>query len=321
MIITSSAPARLSLGGGGTDVPPYCFSHGSLVLNMAINIRSHFTLYTYPHTLEYLKENEVPRNGDKNFVYAFLDEFNHKSWHDSKFYSSFDGFLQAGLGSSASSGVSFVSALSLEQGLKLSKLEIALKARGIEVDRLGLFSGYQDFIASSYGGVNIIKIDKVKGIEVTQLDKGYVDSLLPWVTLFYAGGTRISAKIQEGLKKPSQSQIKALTKMKQLCFKSIEALDKKNIALFGSLLHQTWEFKKQSNKNVSNRWIDHIYNLALKSGALGGKLCGSGGQGYMFLVTPPDKQKDLIANLGRIGVIDIPFAIDYEGVTTTIDKH
>ena len=319
MKILSVVPARISLFGGGTDISPFCDLYGGLCINLAINIRSKFTLFTGDDMYDPQANGQVPYLGKREFVYAFLNEFDLGDFHRCKFNSDFDGLLESGMGSSASSAVAIIGAINKLQNLGMSLSDIAEKAWDIEVNALNLFGGKQDQYCAAYGGFNIMKFYKdTVTVEPLETPFTYSKNLLSSLVLFYTGLNRKSAKIQEGFKKLSQYQIDNLTNLKNLALTAIDFIKKGDVEMVGELLNQTWEYKKHSNKGVSNPKIDKIYHHAIKHGALSGKILGAGGGGFMLFVVP-DKKEEFIANMEKLdGIKHWDFSPDFTGLDIRI---
>ena len=310
MKILSVAPTRIGLFGGGTDLPEYASRFGGLVINMAINLRSHFTLFTGDDIYDPEAQNSVPYLGKREFVYAFREEFGINDMHLSKFNSSFDGILEAGLGSSASSAVAIIGAINKAQNLKLSLDQIARIAWDIEVNKLKLFGGQQDQYAAAFGGVNVMEF-KDRKVNITPLAKGFIKPLFPYLILFYTGQNRKSAVIQEGFKKLTKDQVWALDRIKDLAFKAIDPIAKGDYIKVGALLDEAWEWKKLSNKGVTNPEIDAIYSKAKELGAYGFKCCGAGGGGFAICIINPKERQEFIK---KLGLEWYDFSIDFNGL-------
>ena len=152
-IITAISPTRISFVGGGTDTSPFCDVYGGATVSLAINIRQHFTLYTYDDM--WLVKNQVPLNCKPEFIYAFRDRFGVSSMHHNRFVSESDGGINSGIGSSAAIAVTIIGALAKSQNKTMSRSEIAELAWDIEVNDLGMFGGKQDQYSAAYGGLNL----------------------------------------------------------------------------------------------------------------------------------------------------------------------
>lgn len=308
MKIIALAPTRISLFGGGTDLPVFYEKHGGRIISMAINIRQHITLSSEPITYK------IPLNASENFYQAFFDEMELSDYYMA---AEFDAVIESGLGSSASAAVALVGAINRVKDLKLTKKEIAEKAWDIEVNKLKLYGGKQDQISTSFGGVNYIKFSKQR-ILVTPLYRELAENLADHTLLFYTGNNRKNTKIQEQLKELSQQQVEALYSLKNSCQEAYEYFQQGKFKEIGSLLAQSWHYKKKSNPQMTTAKIDKLYKMAMKNGAWGGKLCGSGGGGYMIFMAPKKNHERLITALEYMGAEHIDFSIDWTGLETRL---
>jgi len=301
-MIFAQAPTRLSLFGGGSDTEPYASKYGGICLNLAINLRQHFTFNEG-------NDNVYPVGADPFFYKKFFDEFD---WHPHAVISTFDSIVESGIGASASAAVALVAACAKAKGIVMSREEIAEKAWDIEVNKLGLFGGKQDQYAASLGGGNLLLFeDKVYHYP---LSKHGVDKLYPNLLLFYTGRNRKSSAIQEGLKELSPSQIVALDEIKEIAYEAIDAVNFGAVEEVGALLDKTWEAKKRSNEGVTSDRIDEIYQEAKAGGALGGKILGAGGGGHILLLALPEFHKEITDTLIDMECTPVDFAIDWQGV-------
>ena len=321
MIIKSTAPTRISLFGGGTDLPEYSRQFGGMTISLAINLYQNIIMYTDSDMLDSPHKNQFPFKADPYFYYKILDEFNlNNGVHLTRLITNFDGEIESGIGSSAAAAVAMVGAINRRLGLNMTPEQIAERAWSLEVDVVGLYGGKQDQYAAAMGGVNFLEFNKFGYTKVTPLARGFIEPLLPSLVLFYTGSNRKSPTIQEGFKKLSKTQINALTKIKDLALKSVEPVGNGDIDLVGSLLDQSWELKKESNKGVSTPEIDFIYKRAKKLGALGGKLCGAGGGGYIMFVVPQKKREQFIIKMKKEGLQWWDFSVDWNGINTRVVK-
>ena len=195
MKIIASAPCRISLFGGGTDLPVFYEKHGGLVISMAINLKQHIEFDTdAPKGIS--PEWAIPQNGNVDFYGKFMDEFKLNRVF---FVNKSDAPIQSGLGSSASAAVALVAALSRIKGQNLTKEEIAEKAWDIEVNKLGLYGGKQDQYRAVYGGFGSTRF---KDYAISTVYNAFVNNDF-WeerLMLFYTGETRKDPKIQERFK-------------------------------------------------------------------------------------------------------------------------
>ncbi len=292
MNIQTEAPSRLSLFGGGTDIPSYSDKYGGVVINLAINLKQRFTLgFDAPGKAPKML---VP-GGKPDFYKAFFDRFKIP-YDNTLILESYDGLIETGIGSSASAAVSLVGAFNEYGDLDMSREQIAETAWHIENHELKLYGGRQDQYASVFGGLNAFEFSKDK-VEVLQLVPSVASNLLPSLALFYTGKKRVSPIIQEEFKELSTGQIEALGRIKAIAKEAVKPLIDGDIQKIGALLDKSWEMKKKSNKKTSNPDIDKFYQLGKKNGAYGGKVCGAGGGGFMFFVVDPDKRNDFISKM------------------------
>jgi D-glycero-alpha-D-manno-heptose-7-phosphate kinase len=307
-IITAISPCRIGIVGGGSDIEPFASTFGGATVSLAINIRQKFTLLTGKDMFS-VKEHQVPNGCSLDFVYAFREHFGVDGMHHNRFISESDGGINSGIGSSAAISVAIVGALAKSEGKTMTRSEIAELAWDIEVNKLKMFGGRQDQYAASYGGLNLFEFTK-DGVLVQPFDRKYADNIMPHLVLMHTGKDRTNSKIQEGFKKLDSKQIKALKEIKSLVAPTIEAIGQGDIQILGEILDTAWNFKKQSNKEVTNPRISDIYQTAKKHGAIGGKCVGAGGGGYMVFIVK-DKQK-FVKEMKDLEYWDI--SCDFNGV-------
>jgi len=282
------APTRISFVGGGTDVSPFCDLYGGATVSLAINIRQTFTLFTGDEMWQHHGEHIVPYGCNLDFVYAFRKRFGVDGMHHNKFKSESDGGIRGGIGSSAAISVAIVGALTKSQNKIMSCSEIAELAWEIETKDLKMFSGKQDVYASAFGGFNLFEFTDT--VLVQPFDRKYADKIMPHLVLMHTNLERTNPKIQEGFKKLDSKQIKALKEIKSLVAPTIKAIGDSDIQTLGEILDSSWNYKKQSNKGITNEQISNIYQTAKSHGAIGGKVCGAGGGGFMVFIVK-DKEK------------------------------
>jgi D-glycero-alpha-D-manno-heptose-7-phosphate kinase len=319
-MIFSQIPYRISLFGGGTDFPEWFNNNDSMVISTAINkyatigIRYLPGFFNHKYRIVYSKIDLVNKISQISHpvVRTGLDYYGVKQGIELCHYG--DLPARSGIGSSSSFTVGFVYLINKLKNKDISKNQIAKEAIKLEREIMGESGGWQDQIIASYGGFKFINFKKkrfeVRNINIKQKNiKKLSNSLL----MFYSGDVRNSYIIQENLKKKIP---KLNYELNLLCDLSQEAkkiiLSEKNYDDLGKLLDETWQIKKKLNQSVSNNKIDEIYKLAIKSGAIGGKLIGAGLAGFLIFYCPINKQKKLIKSLNKL--IHIPFEFEPEGV-------
>jgi len=311
MKVISSAPTRLSLFGGGSDLPVFYKDHGGAIVNMAINLHQEIDIKLLEYSANIFTG---PTNSNKYFYKSFFEEMG-VSWNAKQIVATSDAPIQSGLGSSASAAVSLVSSLAKIKKLKMTKEEIVNKAWDIEVNKIGLYGGKQDQIAATYGGFNFIEFDK-NGFTVTPFDKDVSDFWSNRILLFFTGKVRKDTKIQEELKHLSQSQTNSLIFIKQSAIEAEILIREKRVEHVATLMNDMWREKKKLNPLVTNKQIDDIYDRGMKAGAMAGRLLGSGGGGFMAFLVEPDKHEYVIEEL--VDLKHFPFEIDHVGLETEV---
>ncbi len=334
-MLIARAPVRISFGGGGTDLAAYYQPYGGMVVSAAINkyfytmisaarpndgvqiISSDYnTFYRHdPDQPTFWKVGlELPR--------AALSHFGVER--------EYNVFLASevppgtGLGSSGSVAVTLVRALSTLCDIPLSRHDIAETAAHIEIEKLGLPVGKQDQYIAAFGGVNVIRFNG-DGVTVEPL-KASDDTLRRLearLLLFFTGSTRESSNILHQQKRASEAGrgpvIEALHAVKDLAEQMRECLESGNLDGFAGLMDEGWQQKKRLAPNISNTAIDGYYALAREHGALGGKVTGAGGGGFLMLYCPQAKQAAVTKALEGEGLVRMNFVFDYQGATVVLN--
>jgi len=320
-MIIARSPLRITLGGGGTDLPSYYREHEGFLVSAAIdkyvyvNVMRPFTEGIF---LKYSQLEGVRQVADVRhpIIREALDMLGFKT-PQIEITTLADVPAGTGLGSSGSFTTALLKALYTHRKRHLNQDQLAELACHIEIDRLGEPIGKQDQYIAAVGGVTCFtfhKDDKVSaeplGIKInTMLD--LEDNLL----LFFTGFSRSASGILKDQKVKSQENnaemLKNLHYVKDLGYRSREALIDGDTRLFGELMHEHWEHKKRRSGGMSNPQIDEWYEIAIKNGAIGGKLVGAGGGGFlMFLAHDRNKLRNAMT---RAGLEEMRFRFDFEG--------
>jgi len=327
-LLIGLTPVRLSFAGGGTDLPEFYEKYGGNVIATTIN---QFT-YTIIHPRF---DNSFQAFSPDFQKYYTASKFENIEIQDGteiassviksmKFKKGINVILcsdvpaGSGLGASSSLAVNLVNTISSLQGKKPSKTEIAEKAFHIGRKILHWPIGKQDEYVSSFGGFNFIKFSKDKvNVSPINLSKSTNKELQNNLLLFREGNTRNSSTILttqiQMIKKKNPDTINSLLTVKNLASTMYESLKQSDITKFGELLHQGWLAKKKFAKNVSNPRIDKIYDIAMKNGAIGGKVTGAGGGGHMLFYCEKLKQKKLQQKLQTLGLEHVKFSFYNNG--------
>ena len=327
-LIIGLTPVRLSFAGGGTDMPEFYENHGGSVIATTIN---HFT-YTIIHPRfdklfqafspdfqKYYtasKYDKIEIQDGTEIASAVIKYFKFKKGINVILSS--DVPAGSGLGASSSLAVNLVNVISNMKGEHLSKTEIAEKAFHIGRKILHWPIGKQDEYVSSFGGFNAVKFSKEKvSVQPINLSKSTSTELQKNLLLFYEGNTRNSSTILttqiDMIKKKNPDTLTSLLTVKDLAFDMHKSLKQSDITKFGELIHQGWLAKKKFAKNVTNSRIDKIYDIALKNGAIGGKVTGAGGGGHMLFYCEKPKQNKLQKKLQTLGLESVKFSFYNNG--------
>lgn len=323
MIIRARAPLRLGLAGGGTDVSPYCDTHGGLVLNATIDRYAYAVIKTLDEPLIRFtatdKQTEtVHHANDPILLNGQLDlhkaVYNHmiQNYNDGQSLpmelSTFcDAPVGSGLGSSSTLVVSMIKAFVELLSLPLDDYEIAHLAYKIERVDCNLQGGRQDQYSATFGGFNFMEFyaDERAVINTLRIKNWLICELEASLILYFTGVSRESAKIiadqSRNVKTGSTEALQAMHGIKQGALVMKECLLRGDFNGLVDSMRLGWESKKRSAKSVSNIEIDGIYDAACKSGALAGKVSGAGGGGFMWFFVPTEKRMDVIRTLNQFG--------------------
>lgn len=324
MIIVRS-PLRISLGGGGTDLPYYYTKNEGFVLSAAIN------KYVYISLIKpFIKRIILKYSSFENCQH--YHEIRHPIFRETLTYFKIDPQLEitssadipsgTGLGSSGSFTCALIKIISLSLGKKLNKEEIARLACHIEIDILRQTVGKQDQYISTFGGIRSFKFHKDGKVtnKIAKISKKTIIDLENKLILFFTGITRKAPdilKFDHLISKTDQKKnLENLDETKNIGYKIQELLEAGKIDDFGELMNIHWIRKKERSNQISNTKIDEYYKIGLKNGAIGGKLVGAGGGGFLMFITE-DKEK-LINVMSKNNLKPISFKFDFEGVKTIL---
>jgi|TARA_B110000483_G_C18206486_1_gene547963 D-glycero-alpha-D-manno-heptose-7-phosphate kinase len=320
MIIVRS-PLRISIGGGGTDIPSYYKEKGSFFISAAINKYVYVTITKPFEKGIYLKYSKIEKiKKVESIKHKIIKEVLKQELAENKIEISTltDIPTKTGLGSSGSFSTAMIKAIYSFNQKMIGRRELAEKACDIEINKLKQPSGKQDQYISVYGGISefnikkngIVKVQNLKISKETILD--LEDNLL----LFFTGFSRNSSLIlNEQNKKTINSDAQIMENLDYVKLLGLEIkkeLLNGNCNNFGKLMNEHWKYKLQRSKKMSNKTINEIYSFALKNGATGGKLIGAGGGGFLlFYTNTPNRLRKAMINKK---LEEVRFKFDYEGV-------
>ena len=310
---------RMSFAGGGSDLPSYYLRHGGCVLSAAIN------RYVYIAVHSYFEGGEILLKYSGTEKVRSADEVRHPLFREAlrlagiktglEITSMADVPAGTGLGSSSAFTVALLQALYAYSGRSVSKPQLAEEAAAIEIDCLREPNGKQDQYAAAYGGINVIRFRKDDRVEVTPilLSAPILDRLERNLMAFYTGGTRAATSIlleqRENMLAGNHDGL--VHKMAALAEELQEAFLHEQIDALGETMDKGWRLKKSLASGITTSEIDRVYEAAKDAGALGGKLLGAGGQGFLLLYCPEDRQPQVREALNDLR--EHRFRVDVEG--------
>ena len=320
MIITKT-PFRMSFFGGGTDMPEFFMEERGAVISTTINKYVYVTVRHLPRFFDYtteIKYSKIERINKLDDIVHPMIRNAMKMMDMHELYISYDADLpgRTGLGTSSTFAVGLLNAFYCLKGKSASKEKLADDAIVLERELCNEAGGWQDQIAASYGGLNRIDFDKdgyrVTPIIITPERKKQLENNL---LLFFTGFTRFSAEIQASTKASIKDKKQQLLQMLALVDDAQAILENRHRDLddFGRLLDTTWKLKKQTGKDISKDSIDELYEKGIKAGALGGKLLGAGGGGFLLFYVKPEDQESVREALKDL--MEVPFTFETRGAS------
>jgi len=333
MLIRAKAPLRVSFAGGGTDVPPFPAIEGGCVLSATLNKYAFGALcprdngqiriesLDFGLTVEYDVETELVYDGKIDLAKAAIRSLGGQG------SSGFDLFLHtevppgSGLGSSSTLMVALVGLLKEFKNLSLTNYEIAQLAYTLERKELGIKGGLQDHYAATFGGFNFIEFgDSRVIVNPLRINRGTVNELEHNLLLCFTGATRLSGAIIDDqtnrYRSGDEDTLAGLRSQKHLALEMKNALLQARLDDFGDLLNTAWDFKKKMSPKISSSGIDELYAEARKAGALGGKIMGAGGGGFMLFYCPFERKHKIAERLKHLGASLSELAFESEGLQT-----
>ena len=335
MLIVRS-PVRISFGGGGTDLPAYYQQYGGAVLSTAIN-KYFYTILgrRFDQCIQIISSDLRVCERWRDFAsldiqgtsleipVAVLKELDREIFADLFLASEIPP--GTGLGSSASVCVNVLKTLTTYLQTQLSKLDLAERAFFIARHVLKRHVGKQDEYAAAFGGLNFIEFvpDGTTRVEPVELNPAVMSDFQSSLLLFFTGAAHhswgILAEQEKSTEERSRKPIEALHEIKDLAYRMRQSLVDGDLPGFASMLHESWMAKKKVSSKISNTHIDRIYETALENGALGGKITGAGGGGFLLLFCEPHRQESLREALAEHGLKEMSFSFDFQGAHVLVN--
>ncbi len=319
-MIISRTPFRISFFGGGTDYPAWYREHGGAVLSTTIDKYCYLTCRYLPPFFEHRirvvysqvehcqTSDEIAHPAVREVLRYLKIERGLEIHHDG------DLPARSGMGSSSAFTVGLLHALYALKGQMLSKHQLAMESIHIEQEILKETVGSQDQVSAAYGGFNHITFLPSGEISVRPmtLTPERVRELNGHLMLFYTGMKRTASNIADSYVQDIESKGRQLRLMNNMVAESISILNSgEDVIRFGALLHEAWQAKRSLSAKVSNSHVDDLYSLAISAGAIGGKLTGAGGGGFLLLFAPPSKQSKVKGKFNNL--IHVPFKFESSG--------
>jgi D-glycero-alpha-D-manno-heptose-7-phosphate kinase len=331
MLIRAKAPLRVSFAGGGTDVPPFPAEVGGLVLNATINRYAWGSLRTREdrnvsiHSVDFgLSEefgagDDFRLDGKLGLAKAAVRRFASDAGFDLLLHS--NAPPGSGLGASSAMMVALIGALKELQRLPMTDYELAELAHGIERDELGIGGGRQDQYAATFGGFNFIEFDAERTVvNPLRISEDVLLELEHNLLLVYTGTTRQSDHIIDDqtarFERRDEDTVRGLSEQKELAVLMKNALMQGRLEEFGHLLGTAWEAKKRLSDRITNPRIDELHAEAMAAGAVGGKVTGAGGGGFLLLYCGEHARHAVAERLAKLDAPVDDFAFEPAGLRT-----
>jgi D-glycero-alpha-D-manno-heptose-7-phosphate kinase len=331
-LVRARAPLRISFAGGGTDVPPFPAAEGGCVLSATIGRYAYGSLaprvdrrvtiesVDFKTTAEMTLDEEIWCDGSLDLIKAAIRRFGRNGTDGYDLVLRSSAPPGSGLGSSSTMMVALTGLLAEHYGVTMGEYQVAELAHAIEREDLGIAGGMQDQYAATFGGFNFIEFGDRVIVNPLRVRDEIAHELEASLLLCFTGITRDSARVIEDQTRRAEAlaadTLAGLRGQKELAVAMKAALLTSELNEFGALLGEAWAQKKRMSPLISNGRIDELYDLALAKGALGGKLTGAGGGGYILLFCDFTRKHRVIEALEFAGAEVAEFSFDTKGLTT-----
>jgi len=321
-LIIVQTPLRISFFGGGTDFPSYFLKEGGSVLSTAID------KYIYV-TIKQRFDDLIRIGYTKTEIVEDVNEIQHELIREAFKVTGLSKGVEittmgdipagTGLGSSSTVTVGTLLAMYAFQNIYVEPEELAKQACQIEIDTLHKPIGYQDQYIAALGNFRLIDFQKDGKVstQIITLEPKVKNRLSENLLLFYTGQNRLSESILTEQKENIQGNLKILNMLKIMAHSAVEELQRGDIDCIGYMLNESWQLKKQLASGITNGKIDHFYQIAIDAGALGGKVTGAGGGGFLLIYCPIDKRDSVRSALHELR--EIPIQVESSGAKVIFD--
>ena len=317
-MIISRTPLRISFAGGGSDLPSYYMQHGGAVLSTTIDKYIYIAVHRYfssnQSLLKYSK-TELVNNNDEIQHPLFRECMKQVNVFGLDISSMADVPAGTGLGSSSAFAVSLLNVLHAYKHEAVSAEYLASTACDIEINRLGDPIGKQDQYAAAYGGLNFIRFNYDGSVDVQKIvmDPLVKAQLERNLILLYTGTKHSASAIlkEQGKEMQRLDKQQVMHKMVEMAYELKDVLEHNQIDDLGRILNEGWLLKRSIANSISNPLVDNLYDQGMAAGALGGKLLGAGGAGFVLFYCPEDKQASFRAQMSAY--TEMPFRFENYG--------
>jgi len=319
-VIFSRAPLRISLGGGGTDLPSYYRDHGGFLVSGAIDKYVYMLTHTVFQRRYRMKYSELEEVDEISQIrHPILRETLLRHWRGNplEIASVADVPAGTGMGSSGAYTVCLLKGLAHARRTSITPAALAEAACEIEIDVLGEPVGKQDPYVAAHGGICAYTFHPNGEVDVEplELEQGVLRRLRDQLLLFYTGAARSASDVladqDERSKAGDEQMLENLHRTKELGLRSCELLRTGDLEAYAELMHEHWQQKRSRSPGMTDERIDRLYTLARRSGAIGGKLVGAGGGGFLlvYAARPEDTRQALAA----AGASELTFDFEFDG--------
>jgi len=321
MIITRT-PFRITLGGGGTDLPAYYSKYGSFIFAAGIN------KYMFININRPIVDDLIRVKYSKSEIVAHRDQLQHDIARESMRMMDIENALEiismadvpagTGLGSSSCYAVGLLNALHTMKREYISLQGLAEEACHLEIDVLRKPIGKQDQYMAAFGGLRVLEIEKDGTVHVgkASISEGTIDDLNMNLLMFYTKTSRSADEIlseqSKGAKEEKKDVVESMHYIKEIGYKILEAVKSSNLTDVGLLFDKHWQYKKRISAKMSNSRFDEIYRIAKENGALGGKISGAGGGGFFAFYVEANHTK-FRETMRKLGLREMRYRFDFEG--------
>jgi D-glycero-alpha-D-manno-heptose-7-phosphate kinase len=328
MIITRT-PFRITLGGGGTDLPSYYEKYGGFIFSAGLD------KYMYIDSNRAVADDLIRVKYSKSETVESIDEIQHDIAREILRQTGVEKNIEVssladipagtGLGSSSCYGVGMLHAIHTMKREYVPLAQLAEMDFHIEANILKRPIGKQDPYMAAFGGLTVLEIGKDGTVIVRKANVSYeiADELNQNMLIFFTGKTRSADEIlreqEKGAKEQKSNVVDSMHYIKEIGYQILEAVESGNIDVVGTKFNEHWQYKKKISSKMSNPEFDRIYDVALESGALGGKISGAGGGGF-FTFYVPESQRPFREKMRELGLREMRYRFDFEGSKVLADS-